>query len=485
MRIATRLQLSVTASIMSVLLLYGLWALKQQEQLMREGLARETVALALALRAVTDGALQDGASRSLDRMLDAVAADPATLAAAVLDPWGGIVAGGAAPDFACLRRALPNPLEARPAAGWSECDERIRWATLPLSGSANTLVVARRVGIIDRVLLGTARRHLLLALSLTLVATLAIASVMQSALSMPLRQLVEGTHRLGGGEWVHIALHRPAAELSHLADAFNQAAERLSAHQAAERRDAEMRLRLERELHEQEHFAAIGRLSGGLAHEIASPLNVIRLRAETALEGVQRPAVARHLREIIGEVDRTTRLMQALLFTARRHELERAELELAGLVERVVEEIRPEAEDAAVTLSTEWPSAPMLTAGDATLLQHALVNVARNAVQAMRGTPEPRVLAIRVDPLPAVQALRVVVEDTGPGIAAEDRGRIFDPFFTRKPLGEGTGLGLAISRGIVEQHGGTLRLTPSATGGVRAEVTLAAAPAPAPLTVAP
>jgi signal transduction histidine kinase len=484
MRIATRLQLSVTASIMSVLLLNGLWALRLHEMMLREGMARETSTLSQALYAVSDEALRDGTPESLHRVLGTVVADRATLAAAVLDSAGAVVLGGADREFDCLRGVLPRSPEPS-AAGWSECGERIRWVAMPLSGGANTLLVARRVGIIDQVLLATARRHMLLALTLTAVATLAIASVLHSALSEPLRQLVDGTRRLGGGEWVRIALQRPASELRQLADAFNQMAERMEAHQQRQKRDAETQLRLERELHEQEHFAAIGRLSGGIAHEIASPLNVIRLRAESAAAGGLPVAAARHLHEIIAEVDRTAHLMRALLLTARRHTIQREELDLTEVAARVVAEIGAEAEDAGIALQTTWPEGPVLVHGDPMLLQHALVNLARNAIQAMRNAPQPRVLAIRIEAEAGSRALRVVLEDTGPGIAAEDLGRIFDPFFTRKPFGDGTGLGLTISRGIIEQHGGALRLETHATGGVRAEVTLAAAPESASLPVSP
>jgi signal transduction histidine kinase len=73
---------------------------------------------------------------------------------------------------------------------------------------------------------------------------------------------------------------------------------------------------------------------------------------------------------------------------------------------------------------------------------------------------------------------RVVVEDNGPGIAPEHLARVFEPFFTTKEVGEGAGLGLAVSRGIVEEHGGELRVE-STGAGVRAVVVLPAAREPA------
>jgi two-component system, LuxR family, sensor histidine kinase DctS len=87
-----------------------------------------------------------------------------------------------------------------------------------------------------------------------------------------------------------------------------------------------------------------------------------------------------------------------------------------------------------------------------------LLNLLNNALAAVQGRPSPRV-AVTVDCVSGDQEFLVLgVEDNGPGVPAEIRDRIFQPFFTTKPVGQGTGLGLSISRGIAESHGGTLNL---------------------------
>jgi signal transduction histidine kinase len=102
-------------------------------------------------------------------------------------------------------------------------------------------------------------------------------------------------------------------------------------------------------------------------------------------------------------------------------------------------------------------------------------------MQAVAGQPGERIVTVRMRRA-AGDWLQVIVEDTGPGISEEQRTRIFEPFYTTKGTGAGSGLGLPVTNGIVEEHGGSLRIEPRTGGGARAVATL---PAFTELTVQP
>jgi C4-dicarboxylate-specific signal transduction histidine kinase len=109
-----------------------------------------------------------------------------------------------------------------------------------------------------------------------------------------------------------------------------------------------------------------------------------------------------------------------------------------------------------------------------TELQQVLLNFLINAEQAIT-TAAPAVRRIVIRSRDAGDRVRLEVEDTGPGIAPEDESKLFQPFFTTKPLGEGTGLGLSVSYGIARAHGGTIGCARGALGGALFHVEIPAA----------
>jgi CheY-like chemotaxis protein len=115
-------------------------------------------------------------------------------------------------------------------------------------------------------------------------------------------------------------------------------------------------------------------------------------------------------------------------------------------------------------------------------LHQVLVNLITNADQAMHQTPPPRQLRLTTRFHPTEGRVSLEVADTGPGIPREIQSRVFEPFFTTKPSGQGTGLGLSLCHGIVENHGGTIRVTsPPGQGAVfRVELPVVAAPTSGP-----
>src|SRR5205814_3505326 len=160
---------------------------------------------------------------------------------------------------------------------------------------------------------------------------------------------------------------------------------------------------------------------------------------------------------------------------------------LKDAVELLAYELRVANVDVRVDLPDDLP----LVWADGHQLRQVAVNLIANARQAMLDTPPPRRLSLAARSDDSSRSVRVEIADTGPGIPQEIQARIFEPFFTTKSEGEGTGLGLALTRGIIEGHGGAIRVESRPGDGARfhIELPVGTAPligeAPGPLDEAP
>ena len=163
--------------------------------------------------------------------------------------------------------------------------------------------------------------------------------------------------------------------------------------------------------------------------------------------------VAAQLNEIQAEVVRARDIVRGLLDFARDRPFAVARHDLADVVGRAVALVRHDM-GAGVRIEVDVPQGLELPV-DAQRMQEVLINLLLNAAQAMEGKGEVRISA-KVDEPAGMAVLRV--SDTGKGIEPQYLGRVFDPFFSLKPVGEGTGLGLSIAFGIVGKHKGTLEV---------------------------
>lgn len=230
-------------------------------------------------------------------------------------------------------------------------------------------------------------------------------------------------------------------ELDRLVDAINQARERLARERARATRS--------------ERLAAVGRLSAGLAHEIRNPIAAMRLKAENALASDDPARKAGALEIILQQVARLDALLRDLLDMTNAGEPKLAEIELARFLTATLETHRElaAAKNVTLTLGTSNDDHP-LACFDRFQMQRALDNLILNAIQ---NTPPGG--RVTLDAVRQGDALRLRVTDTGTGVAAELRERLFEPFITARA--DGTGLGLAIVREIARAHGGEARLVAS------------------------
>ena len=250
-------------------------------------------------------------------------------------------------------------------------------------------------------------------------------------------------------------------------------------------RHAEREIARQREvLHQSEKLSALGALLAGVAHELNNPLSVVVGRA-ILLEGqVIDAELQGKVRKIRQAAERGARIVKTFLAIARQQPPARQPVVLNALLEAAVELMGYglRTADIATVLDLD-PDLPELAA-DADQLTQVFTNLIANAQQALLEVPPPRRLEIASRLARAERAVRISVTDNGPGVPEAARSRIFEPFYTSKPVGAGTGIGLSFSYGVVAAHGGQLTLDAPPAGGARFVVTLPlapAAPAPAPV----
>jgi two-component system NtrC family sensor kinase len=223
-------------------------------------------------------------------------------------------------------------------------------------------------------------------------------------------------------------------------------------------RDMTDEIRLTEQLLQQEKLAAVGQLVSGVAHELNNPLAGVMAFSQLLLSSpAARDVEARQAAETIHrEAKRAAKIVSNLLTFARQQPAERAETDLNALVADTLELRRFNLRTAHIDVVTALDDALPRTWADPFQLQQVLLNLIGNAEQALAEWSGVRRVTIRTWREGSQLALSVA--DTGPGIPLEKRDRIFNPFFTTKPVGQGTGLGLSISDGIAREHGGRLRV---------------------------
>ncbi len=224
---------------------------------------------------------------------------------------------------------------------------------------------------------------------------------------------------------------------------------------ADEMRETRVELRdTERRARAAEQVASIATLVAGLAHEIGTPMGVIQGHAELLESSVADERGRWRLRTIREQIDRISRIIQALLDSARPRDAVRAPVSLDGVIETSLSFLAEKFRRRRVTVEKQV-AAPAVVDGDAEKLQQLFLNLFLNAVDAM---PDGGTLRIAASPSPD-GGVAVRVGDTGAGIPAERLPRIFDPFYTTKPAGQGSGLGLVVARSIVLEHDALIDVT--------------------------
>jgi two-component system NtrC family sensor kinase len=310
----------------------------------------------------------------------------------------------------------------------------------------------------------------------------------------PIATLAEGVNRVKLGELKEAVEVQGSGEVADLALAFNEMEaalldvrrQRLALLENLEKqvrdRTAALEKAQERMVHT-EKMSSLGRLAASIAHEINNPLAgiltyaklLVRTLEEGSPDDAGREKLIRHLKLVEQETRRCTAIVRGLLDFARERPLETTEFDLNAAVSEALGLLRHQMELQNVTLEIESGTLPLVRA-DFGQIRQCLLNVLINGCDAM-----PSGGVLRVSTRAAGDTVEVQIQDTGVGIPPENVKKVFDPFFTTKT--KGTGLGLSVVYGIIERHGGTLRLESAVGVGTTLTLVLPAAESPAALPV--
>jgi signal transduction histidine kinase len=403
----------------------------------------------------------------------------------VMDAYGKLIvepasgpaqANQLAQDKETLTPALLRALEGRSSSGMlndtilSPFAQRV-YAVEPIyaNGVAQDEVVGAiaissppRAGAAAFVVFQTAVVRALLITALgAVVFAIVVAVLLSRRLTRPLARLTTATARMANGDYATRVDVRSPDEYRRLGATFN-----------------EMATALEHDVGELQRQEQLRRdLVANVSHELATPLTAISGFTEALLDGMLHSREEREetVRRIARESSRLRRLVDQLRQVARyeagTQSLDRAPLQLHTLVEETLAVLAPELSRHSVeALSYLSPTLPLVYA-DGDRLTEILLNLTDNALRHVPAGGHIE-LAARVEG----DFVRVGVADSGPGIAPQDRQRIFDRFYrvdrSRNSSTGGSGLGLAIVRALVEAHGGTIRVEDAQSGGALFSFTL-------------
>jgi two-component system sensor histidine kinase HydH len=236
-------------------------------------------------------------------------------------------------------------------------------------------------------------------------------------------------------------------------------------------RAAEVIRRTQAELAEAERLAAVGELASAVAHGIRNPLAGIRASAEVARDelGEHDGELRESLDEIIGEADRLETRVRTILDFTRPLSLAPTPGDLGAFLQRFADGLGPRLPPG-VRVDVEVDPRLPAVAFDPKALGEVVETIAVNAVEAMRGAGAILLRAVLDPPDGGVPGAVVSVSDTGPGLEAEARRRVFDLFYTTKQ--SGTGVGLAMAKRLVERQGGTIAVESAPGAGATFRVRL-------------
>ncbi len=303
----------------------------------------------------------------------------------------------------------------------------------------------------------------------------------------PIEQLASGVNRVTLGELKQPVPVLGTGEIAELAAAFNDMEERLadvrrqrlalldSLERQVEERTAALQHAQER-LVQTEKLSSLGRLAASIAHEINNPLAGIltfaKLITRQLLEGVPddatRDKLVKHLRLVEQETERCCGIVRGLLDFARERPLDLAAVDVNAAVTEAVFLVRNQIGLQNITLEEALGTVPPIQA-DPRQIRQALLNVIINACDAM-----PNGGALRLETVALENGtIEVRIVDTGIGILPEQMKKVLDPFYTTKE--KGTGLGLSVVYGIIERHGGSLRIDSAVGRGTTVILVLPAA----------
>lgn len=466
-KVGTRLTLVLLLALTPVVAIYTFWSVTRSTRTYIDDLKRQTRASTRALVPTMDNDLRENEWDQIHDILKRMSRDGTS--AALFDTEGKLWM--AQPSFPHALVPAAAEFELANSRRFAEFERWIgdrRWfcRLVPLSLSnrpAGYLLVSQDWTEISEDLrarsLGSIAAAILVMALIAIIIPLAVRRYISSPLSELSRRVTRFSHEDDGdrglaGDEVELLTE----EFRRLDQQLTQAgADLLERH----RREIELVHRLQHA----DRLATIGTLASGLAHEIGTPMGIIRARAEYLLNS-KPPSAKRNegLAIIVKQIDRISGIVRMLLNYARVSEPVRTACDLRRIVEHALSLVETEAARRQVHLTVDLGERPLTAECNADQLQQVFINLAVNAFDAMDPDGGTLRVVAEVGGIDPERYARIVFADTGPGVAPQLRSRVFDPFFTTKEPGKGTGMGLAVSQSIMRDHGGELSFESDSEG---------------------
>ncbi|OBQ52135.1 sensor histidine kinase [Halodesulfovibrio spirochaetisodalis] len=260
----------------------------------------------------------------------------------------------------------------------------------------------------------------------------------------PLKVIEETTTQIAQGNFSPVDVGSIHDEITQVQKAFNSMVSELGHRQA--------------QLVQAQKMSSIGTLSAGIAHQVNNPLNNISTSAQilqTELNDSLEPFPKKLLDNIETETARARDIVRGLLEFARCTDLSLRTVSLEKVVANAAQLVSSQI-PSGVSMNVEIPE-DIFVRIDPQRMGEVLINLIINAIQAMKASTTGQI-TVSVAKEQAADFVTLIVSDTGKGISKEDLPKVFDPFFTRKEVGEGTGLGLSVAYGIIEEFDGEIRV---------------------------
>ncbi len=308
---------------------------------------------------------------------------------------------------------------------------------------------------------------ILWALGITAILAIFLSLFLSHFVTNPIQDLMATIERAEQGLEARVPV-KSSDDIGRLGEAFNALLSKLErARRRVEHYHYEQMKRADR-------LASIGEMAAGIAHEIKNPLagiaGVIQVLKKDLSQGDTKRAV---LDEVLSQVERMDKAVRNLLSFARPPEPKMQMADVNELIGKLLDFLAPQFAKCGITAERRLAAGLPWVFLDPDLMQQAMLNIALNAIKAM---PEGGRFAIetqgRQDGEGRGGSISIVLSDTGQGIAPENLGRIFNPFFTTRQ--QGTGLGLSITQRIVEQHRGDISVQSTRGQGTVFTITLPA-----------
>ena len=466
MRISTKLTLSLTSIGLLIFIGYGFYHLSIEQRDLARVISLQTKLLGKSLQIAVENAMRDKQLADITELLNGLEQIEPELKVRVYDSQGkafpDVIGNSYASDFQeRLHAALQD--DADDQFFYPGEDPEYITLLLPLQNTQGerlgVLVFVRALHEMRRDLDVTRRNLVISTIAFIVIGAPLCTVICLIYIGWPLQRLTDGMKQIRDGNFSPLSLINHQDEIGVLLKTFNTMAAELANARQKLKEEAQSRRQVQTALQEADKLITIGQLSAGLAHEIGSPLQVLKGRADYLLLCADQPEdVIRHVRILALQTERITRIVQQLLEFTRRRPPHFTRIDLCEPVNAVLNLLEYEAYKKQVELRFEASKNLPLIVADSDGIQQIVLNLITNALAA---TGAGGRIVVAVEPYPArsetAEAIELTVRDDGCGMSEETLKHLFDPFFTTRQEQGGVGLGLAVARSIVTAHRGSIK----------------------------